>query len=247
MLDFFAVLFLLSLAYVLVARFLSRKLQKREESLRLQKELLSLTKEEAEAVAKNNQSKLKEIESRKKEIYSRMMDQVKGQFAYVLAVLIVFYLFLHAVEYLDPYTKDDLVFYPNSSVFNITVVLDKPGVWHAVVYTRGKQVALSFPVYQNSKEKWEYSFAPSLSKDGVEAHMDKTEYFLGENATLSVISQERVDKVVFDRGTQAILYLPFSIFGFRYVEGEKALFVLMAFLSSLVLSIFMKYFPMRIK
>lgn len=231
--EFLTVVFLLSLLYIFIIRFLSEKVQKRKETLALQKRLLNITKEEIKAIEKNDVKRLDDLKREKEMIYERMKDQMKRQFLYVISILLIFYIFLNIVSFLDPYTKDDLVFLLNNTSFNLSVVADNVGVWNVYIFLKGKSSpeVLSFSVSSQLEHHL------SNVSSGGSFWIDKMHYSLGENVTLHGNSDKVVEKVVFDRGTRPIIYLPFSVFGIRYIEGDRAVFIFIAFLSSLLLSI----------
>ncbi len=234
--DFIYVVGFIALVYVIITRVLNRIMMDNSRMKEFREKMDKLNKEFKEASKRNDVEKMNKIYEEQKKLFPMMGGAFKDQLKMMGIILVVFYISMWFIGYLNPFIKDDIsISLINASGFySLQIHLDRGGLWHInydVDTTKGHfKGTISFYVGDDDN----INVHPSFSSNEFTISVDKPVYKEGEIAILRVNGKIKKYHIVADRGTYISLKLPFSIFGVKEISGASSVFITIVILLGLV-------------
>jgi hypothetical protein len=224
--EFIYLILLFAMVYLVAVKAVMLKTGMKEVN-RLREEMNGVQKKLLEATKRKDDSEVERLTKEQQEMMPKMMGMFGSQMKMTLVILVVFMTFIWALNAVDPYLKDDLIFK------NVNGTLNQ-----------------SFEIKNHDMEAFKIT-AKSASNEPVSGYVyisqsrdiltnlttDKhTIYPIIEDNRIRLESQNIsvFESVEYDNGTNINNFVPLlDIIGIRFVYGTQGTFILLTFVLSI--------------
>ncbi|MFA5050004.1 MAG: EMC3/TMCO1 family protein [Candidatus Micrarchaeia archaeon] len=224
---FFLIVALLAISYSLLIRKLQYKFGNQKEMEELQKETKMVNEEYKQASKEKNQARMDSLMKKQQEIFPKMGKLMMGQFKVMGMILIIFLGLMWVVNYMDPFTKDDIKIIllddgancdsiANDNIYSACYLLNSKttGSWAVTInaYENGNMFSQNstYFIYNGKHNPPLYL---EVKGEPMEISLDKLNYLEGEEVKITAKPSKKADLIeaTLNNGTWFYVDLPFSI------------------------------------
>ncbi len=248
MFEFLVVL--IAIVYVISANYLRKKLIDFKLIEEIKQETKQLNKEMEEARKRKDQKAMKEVLQKQMGLLPKSQKLLFSQLKYTFAIIIVFFAIIGVIDYLDPYTKDDITITlrkgegcAGPEEFAYCFTPQKEGTWliRAEALKEGKSVGKSEKVFYYGEFKDE-GYAEKPQGNGAPEIEVKERYAKGEEVVIKIRSKAEEVKLTLNNATYFMVELPITIplINVKKIYQPYWWFILSSFLISMTYTVALK-------
>lgn len=257
---FFYFIIALATAYTISVRIIQSKIMDKNLMKEVQEKSKNINAMYAQAIKINDTRKMDEIAKMNSELMPKMNAMIMGQMKMMVIVIAVFFLFIFISDYFDPYPKDDFSINltkngdsenqtSNYSSYSGSFVLSNAsdGFWYitAKAYSNETEIASNQTVFFVGPKTEQFIWLQNKNEIPITVHTDNNTYRNGDTVQLNIQAPKNAQRVVaiLDNGTRLYIDLPFTIplINLRRVYDSYGLFIFLAVITSLIISLVEKY------
>ncbi len=221
--DFMYVVVLSSLLYILITRFIRKKLIDMDKVKEFQNRMNELNKKFREAVKRNDKEEMERLNKEQMKLMPKMKWVMLEQLKMTFFILIIFFAFMFLLNSIDPLKSDDVV-------LNFTRLNDS--AWQTSFEMRGEvaNVHIEFEDVKGNKNKVDVFVSTKYEMKNFTAgdsifYTDKEKYKEGEEVKLYALNVKKINKAIYDNGSALNINLPFNLLGIRFIHGTYGVFI----------------------